>query len=131
MDIFLKIIAGILISAVLCLILSKTGTEISLLLCISVCSMVMIAAFSYWSPVLEFAQKLIGIGKLNSNLMQILFKAAGIGLLSQITCVICEDIGNKSLSKVLQLTASTLILSISIPALESLLVLIEAVLGEV
>ena len=130
MDIFLKITAGILISAVLCVVLSKQGAEISLVLCLVVCSMVLVASFAYFSPVLEFARRLMRVGNVNSELMQVLFKAVGIGLLSQIVGLICDDVGKKSLGKVLQIAATSLILCICIPVLEQLLELIEMVLGE-
>ena len=131
MDIFLKITAGILIAAILCLVLSKKGSEISLLLCLAVCSIVIVAASSYLNPVLDFARKLMRIGKLNDELMEIILKTVGIGLLSQIVSMICEDIGNKSLSKVSQITATIVILCISVPILEKMLDLIEMVLGEI
>lgn len=131
MDVFLKVAAGVLIAAVLCLVLSKQGADISLLLCLAVCSMVLVVALSYFHPVLEFARKLIHMGEVNNELMEILLKAVGIGLLSQIVSVICEDVGNKSLAKALQITATAVVLCISVPVLEKMLELIETVLGEV
>lgn len=130
MDIFLKITAGILISAILCLVLSKQGAEISALLCLAVCCMAVVAAFSYLQPVMEFARKLIHIGQLNSDLIQILLKTVGIGLLSQIVSMICEDVGNKSLAKASQITATVVILCMSVPVLEKMLALLVLVLEE-
>jgi len=129
MEIFLKITAGILISAILCVVLAKQGVEMSIVLCLGVCSMTLVAAFSYLSPVVEFARKLMHTGRVSSELMQVLLKATGIGLLSQIVGVICEDIGKKSLAKALQITATSIILCICIPVLEQLLELIELALG--
>lgn len=131
MDIFLKITAGILVAAILCLILTKQGVEISMLLCLAVCGMALATALSYLSPVLVFAHKLVQLGELHGELMEILLKATGIGVLSQTVSLICEDIGNKSLSKVLQFTAAATVLCISVPVLESLIELIETLLGEV
>ena len=131
MDIFLKISAGILITTILCLVLSKRADEISLLLCLAVCSITLTVALSYLNPVIEFARRLVHLGNINSELLQVLLKTVGIGLLTEIVCLICEDIGKKSLSKALQITATAVILCISIPVLEQLLSLIELVLGEV
>ena len=131
MDIFLKISAGILITTILCLVLSKRADEISLLLCLAVCGLVMTAALSYLNPVIAFARRLVRLGNINSELLQVLLKTVGIGLLSEIICLVCEDVGKKSLSKALQITATAVILCISIPVLEQLLSLIELVLGEV
>ena len=131
MEIFLKITACILISAILCVVLSKQGVEISSVLCLVVCSMVLMTAFAYLSPVFEFARKLMYTGRVSNELIQVLLKTTGIGLLSQIVGVICEDVGKKSLTKVLQITATSLIICICIPILEQLLELIELVLGEI
>lgn len=131
MELFLKISTGVLICAVLCVVLSKQGSEMSLVLCLAVCSMVLIAAFSYLPPVFEFARNLVHLADLNGQFVLILLKSVGIGLLSQIVGLICEDIGKKSLSKVLQIAATSLILCICMPVLEQLLELIEFILGEV
>lgn len=131
MDIFLKVTAGILITAILSLVLSKNGTDIGLLLTICVCSMVIFTAFSYLEPVLAFAQRLIQVGQLSSELLNILLKVVGIGLISQIAGLICADAGNQSLGKALQIVTTAVILCISIPLLEEILSLLETVLGEI
>lgn len=131
MDIFLKVTAGILITAILSLVLSRNGTDIGLLLTICVCSMVIFAAFSYLEPVFAFAQRLIQVGQLSNELLNILLKVVGIGLISQIAGLICADAGNQSLGKALQIVTTAIILCISIPLLEEILSLLETVLGEI
>ena len=131
MDIFLKVTAGILITAILGLVLARQGADISLMLSICVCCMVVAAAVSYLQPVLDFAYRLIQMGQLDNELLNILLKVVGIGLTSQIAGFICEDAGNKSLGKALQIITTAVILCISVPLLEEVLSLIETVLGEV
>ena len=131
MDIFLKVTAGILITAILSLVLSRNGTDMGLLLTICVCSMVIFAAFSYLEPVFAFAQRLIQIGQLSSELLNILLKVVGIGLISQFAGLICTDAGNQSLGKALHIVTTAIILCISIPLLEEILSLLETVLGEI
>lgn len=131
MDIFLKVTAGILITAILSLVLSRNGSDMGMLLTICVCSMVIFAAFSYLEPVLAFAQRLIQVGQLSSELLNILLKVVGIGLISQIAGLICADAGNQSLEKALQIVTTAVILCISIPLLEEILSLLETVLGDI
>ena len=131
MDIFLKSVAGVLIAVVLCLVLAKQGKDMSLLLTIAVCCMVVSAAVSYLQPVVDFLQRLETLGQLNSQMLSILLKAVGIGLLAEITGLVCADAGNASLGKVLQLLASAAILWIAIPLLNELMELIETILGAV
>lgn len=130
MDVFLKTISGVLIAIVLGLILARQGKDISVLLTIAVCCMVVTAAVTYLNPVVVFFDKLESIGQLDSGMLTILLKAVGIGLLSEITSLICADAGNAALGKTLQIFASAVILWISIPLLTSLLDLVEEILGE-
>lgn len=129
MDLYLKVTAGILITAILSIVLSKQGADISLLLTICVCCMVILAASVYFKPILDFTDRLVHVGKLNDSLLVLLLKVAGIGLISQIAGFVCTDAGNQSLGKALQIITTAVILCISVPLLEELFRLIEAVLG--
>jgi len=130
MNMFLKAIAGTLIALVLGLVLNKQGKDISLLLTLAVCAMVMLAVMRYLSPVIEFIQRLQTIGQLDSGILQILIKAVGIGLLAEITAQICSDAGNAALGKTLQMLSTAVILWISIPLLNQLIDLLVQILGE-
>ena len=129
MEIFLKVTAGILITVILNIALSQKGTEISLVLTVCVCCMVVITAFVYLQPVLDFMNRLVQIGTISSDLMRILLKVAGIGIVAQIAELICNDAGNQSLGKALQVIVTAVVLCISIPLFEELLSLIETALG--
>ncbi len=128
MNIFIKVIAGALISLVLCLTLSKQNKDISLLLSITVCCLIVAAAITYLQPVFSFFQRLQVLGSLNTQLLQVLVKATGIALLSEITGLICEDSGNAVIGKSIKILASALILYISIPMFSGLLDIIEEIL---
>lgn len=129
MDIFLKATAGVLIATMLCLFLAKQGKDISLILSIAVCCMVITGAIHFLEPVLQFFRKLRSLGGLDQDFINILFKAVGIGLLAEISCLICTDAGYAALGKTIQLMASATILWISIPLLNDLLETVEKILG--
>ena len=131
MDVFLKVTAGILLASIVTLALSKQNTDISLLLTILVCCMAFAAMIDYTRPVFQFLQRLKDVSQIDDELFRILIKSAGIGMLSQIACMICSDAGNKTLANVLQVVASVVILSLCIPLLDKVLVLIENVLGHI
>ena len=128
MEIYLKAAAVVLVSVVLCVILSKQGKDISLLLTIAVCCIIATAAMSYMHPVIDFFRKLKQIGRLDAELFGILLKALGIGVLSEITGLICKDFGNGALGKTLQLLASMVILWISLPLLNNLMDMVGKIL---
>lgn len=131
MDIYIKVAAGILITSVVGLILSKENPDLSLLLTLLVCCMVVISAISYLIPVTDFLKRLVNVGNLNNDLLNILLKVAGIGFISQIAEFICVDAGNRALQKALQMITTSVILFISVPLMEQILSLIEKILGEV
>lgn len=130
MDVYLKITAGILIAAILGIVVSKQGKDISMLLTITACCMVMVSAVSFVQPLLDFCGRLARAAKIDDTLLRTLLKVVGIGLISQFAGLICVDAGNQSLSKVLQVLTTAVILCISVPILEEILLLIEKILGE-
>ncbi len=129
MEIVLKAAAGALVASILCLALDKR--EISALLAMSACVMLLLPAVTYLSPVLDFLRELEELGSLNGSMVAILFKVTGIGLLSEIAGMICADAGNASLGKALHILCTAVILWQSIPIFQALLGLIQQILGEV
>jgi len=130
-DIFIKAAAGIFIAVILGLTLAKQGKDISLLLTVLVCCMVVTAAVTYLQPVIAFLERLRTLGNLEQDMCQILLKAVGIGLIAELMTLICNDAGNTSLGKTLQILATAVIVWLSIPMLDALLELIDGILGAV
>lgn len=128
MDIFLKSAACVLVTLVLYLVLSKQSKDFSLLLTVAVCVLLAVAAISYLEPVIDFFKKLLLMGQLNTDFFSILLKAVGIGLLAEVSGLICADAGNSALGKTLGIMAAAVILWMSVPLFTSLLDLVEEVL---
>lgn len=131
MDVIIKAIAGVLIAIVLCQVLAKQGKDISVLLLIAVCCIVVSTAIAYLRPVVDFIRNLQSIGQLNTEMIRVLFKAVGITLLTEITSMICSDMGNTSLGKSLQILSLAVILWLSLPLFEQLLALLDNILGSI
>lgn len=131
MDILLKAVAGALVAVVLALSLSKQGKDVSILLVLAVCCMVFAAAGEYLSPVLDFFQKLEDVGKLDRQMLRILLKAVGIGILSEITGLICADAGYGALGKALQILTSAVVLWLALPLFTQLIDLAQEILEAV
>ena len=130
MDIFFRAAAGVLIASVLGLTLSKQAKEFSVLMSIAICSLVIVLSITFLEPVLDLVCRLKAVGQLNSQMMQILLKVVGIGLVSEIVGMVCRDAGNESLGKALQMLGTAVILWLSIPVFEALLDLIQDILGD-
>ena len=131
MDPFLKAAALVLITVILTLALGSKGKETGILLTMAACVMVMILGISYLQPVMDFLRKLETLGNLNGDMTGILFKVAGIGIISEIVGMVCADAGNSSLGKALNIAAAGAILWLSIPIFDALLELIQRILGEI
>lgn len=128
---FLQAAAGVLLTVILVLALGKEGKQTALLLVLAVCAMVCVLALGYLSPVVDFMKKVSELGGLNNEMLGILLKVVGIGLIGEIASLICTDSGNASLGKVLQILSAAVILRLALPLLEQLITLLERVLGEV
>lgn len=131
MSIFLKIVTGSLVAVILWVYISKENTGISVLLSLSICIMIIIASVQFLDPIIIFIQHLKVIGNTNEELFDIMLKAVGIGLITEISSVICKDAGNESLAKSLQLFSSIIIIRISIPIFENMISLLDEILGTI
>ena len=129
MALFLKAVAAALITVILMLVLGKQGIEVARILSITVCCMVLAVAVEFWTPVANLLDTLETAGNLDSDMVIILLKVAGIGVLTEITALICSDAGTASLGKALQFLGSAVILWLFIPMFHSLLTLIQDILG--
>lgn len=131
MGIFLKAAAGILVALILWLCLSKHTKDLSVLLTITVCVMVIIAAIGFFRPVIDFVNRIKKIGNLDGDLLGIILKVVGIGLITEFSALICKDAGNESMGKALQVLSSVVVLWLSLPVFEKLLSLLDKILGTV
>lgn len=131
MDLFWKVTAAALVTSLLTLMLSKQQKDFSLLLTMAVCAMGLGILVAFLHPVLDFLQELQALGDLNVDMLAILLKAVGIGIVSEVASMTCTDAGNGSLGKMLQMLSAGAILSMSLPMFRMLLELITQILGEV
>ena len=129
MTLFWKAAAGLLITAVLVLAVGNQERDLGLLLTMVGCVMAVLAGFVYLEPVLEFLRDLAQTGGLDPGVIGTLMKITAIGLTSEITAMICRDSGNASLAGAAAMLGSAVMLSLSIPILETLLELVRQVLG--
>lgn len=129
MNIFLKAAATVIVAVVLCIALSKSGKDLSLLLSLLVCCMVISIGITYLDSVFAFINRLKSVGNLDEDKIQIVLKATGIGMLAEITNLICTDAGYATLGKSVKILSTAVILWFALPMMESLLDLLDVILG--
>ena len=131
MSIFIKATAGVLTALILCIHLHKYSKDFSLLLAMAVCTIVIIAAIHFLSPIFDFINNLRTIGNVDNNLLSVMLKVVGVGLLAEFTSLVCKDAGNESMGKALQVLSSVVVLWLSLPVFEELLSLLDKIMGTV
>ena len=125
---YIKIVSGVLLAVMLAICLGKQGKDWSMLITVAVCCMVMAAVASFLEPVLSFLRKLQASTNLDPQVLEILFKAVGMGLVGEFAGRICQDSGYASMGKGIQLVTTGAVLWLALPLLESLLELVGSVL---
>ena len=131
MALFWKGAAGLFVVAVLVITVGRQEKDIALLLVMAACVMVVTAGLSLLEPVVDLLHRLEELGNLQSGVLSILLKITGIGLVTQTGGMILSDSGNTSLARGLQLLGTSVILYLSVPVFETLIDLIQHVLGEI
>jgi stage III sporulation protein AD len=128
MELFWRAAAAVLITVILSLCLERYEKAAAVMLTLFTVSLVAILAVSYLEPVMTFAKKLCTVGQLDENMLEILLKAVGIGLIGEISSLVCSDSGHAVLGKVLQILCTAVILWLSLPLFEQTLDLLQEVL---
>ena len=130
MTLYLQICGGIFLSVILFVTLKGSGKDLSVALTVAVCCMVSLTALYYLKPIIAVVKTLESIGGLNRDMVTILLKATGIGIVSEISNLVCKDAGNESMGKSMQLLGTAVILYLSMPLFSELLELMQKILGE-
>ena len=128
---FFQAIAGVFIAVILGLALSKQGKDITLLMGLCACCMVFWVSASYLEPVLELVGRLRQLSGMDSGHLSIVIKAVGIGFVAEIAALLCGDSGNAALGKTVHILASVAVLWLSVPLFNSLLELLQKIVGEI
>lgn len=126
MELYWKTSAAVLLAVVMILTLRRQ--EMGLVLGIAVCAMAAISALKYLEPVMELVNSITELGDLDGELLMVLIKSVGIGLLTEIVAMVCSDSGNTSMGKSLQLLGTAVILWLSIPLFTALLDLVRDIM---
>lgn len=130
MTLYLQICGGIFLSVILFVTLKGSGKDLSVALTVAVCCMVSLTALYYLKPIIAVVKTLESIGGLNRDMVTILLKATGIGIVSEISNLVCKDAGNESMGKSMQFLGTAVILYLSMPLFSELLELMQKILGE-
>lgn len=128
MERFLQGSAAVLIGVILISLISCRDKSFSSVLSIAICTIVLLGCLSYLEPVLSFMRELDEMVLVQHDFLRILLKVTGIGIISEIICLLCSDSGNASLGQGLRMLSTVVILFLSLPIFRALLDLIRDIL---
>ena len=126
---FIQAVAGALVAVVLCCVLARSGKDISILLSLAACCMILLTGIGYLKPVMELVTALAGMTTLDAGWISVVLKTVGISLIAQIAGLICADAGNSALAKAVEILAAAAVLWMSIPMIRALLELVQEMTG--
>lgn len=129
MEVYWKVVGAVLTTLILGLHLGKQEKDLAVVLSLSVCCLGLTVMVSFLEPVLAFLRELESIAGMQEGAFGILLKCTGIALVSETAALICQDGGNGSLGRMVQVLGSSVILYLSVPAMNALLKLVQDILG--
>lgn len=130
MERILHVAISAVITSIGCLVLRQRSGELALLLSLGCVSLILASVFPVMSPVFEVYQSLKTMSGISDEIMDSVFKIVGIGMLAQITSAICEDAGEKTLCKVVEISGGLLSMYAGLPLLVSVMEILEDTLLE-
>ncbi len=131
MTVFWKSAGVVLICVILGISIGKTEKGLSLLLSIAASCIVAGIAVTYLQPVFDFLWKLSDMTEGQGEFVRVLLKVSGVAVVSELVGLICSEAGNNAVGKTFQIMSSAVILYLSVPIFQSLLTIIQNILGEI
>lgn len=131
MDIFVQACGLVLIALILILTLDVKGKQIGTVVSLCACVLLAIGALRFLEPVISLLELLRSVSRVGNEMISILMKITGIGILTELSALICTDGGQGAMGKTLQFLGSCVILWLSVPIFTALIELLQEILGEV
>ena len=127
---FLQAIGLSFVAVTLAVSLSGKDRDITLLLGVGACCAVLFCAMEYLKPVMDLVRSLQTLSNVDPQILAVLLKAAAVGLISEIACLVCADSGNAALGKGIQILSASVILWLSVPLINELVKILQEMVGQ-
>ena len=128
MEEFIKAAGAVLVTLILGSLLSARYKAYGSILTMGVCTMILLLGLRVFAPVMEFLRQLEELAGLQSDIIKILLRVSGVGILSEIIVLLCNDSGNASLGHGIRTLSTGVVLWMSLPIFQALVDLIRQIL---
>lgn len=129
MEAFWKAVAVIILTVILGVTIGKVEKDISVVLSVAACCIILIVALQYLEDVIVFIWRLTSTASAHSPLTDTMLKITGVALITELTVLISSDAGNSSLGKAVEILGNAAILFLAIPLFETFLTMIQEMMG--
>lgn len=117
----IRVAAVGIIAIMLAIIFKKSKPEMSLIISITTCVLVLIWGISKLEVILDAINELQGHIKMNKAYVGILVKIVGITYVTEFSSSLCKDSGYQAIAEQIELVGKLSILAISMPIMLALL----------
>lgn len=124
-----RVVTLAVVCAVIGVMLRERIGVMAVLLSLASCAIILFASLHFLAPALEFADRLQQLSSLDSSLISPLLKVTALGIITQLSEGLCEDAGDKALSKTVRVCGTVFSVYVSLPLFGAVMDLIETVLG--
>lgn len=108
-------------SAVLAVLLRQHCREQSMMIALACCAAVLGGFLTVFSPVIDEISVIFSDAGISDSYLSLIFKAAAICLITQITCEICRDSGESAIASAAEIWGRGAVTFISLPLVKALL----------
>ena len=117
---WMAIAAVAVITAFLALMLRRTHPEQSMAVTLIAGILMVAAALGYMAPLLKNIRQMLELGGLSGEYIQILFKALGICIITQLASDACRDAGEQGLAAKTELAGKLTLLALALPLFQKI-----------
>ncbi len=128
MNIITICVLGI-ITAILSLTLKRYNSELSIIISITGCILILLMILSYGADIISNINEMFAAANINTEYIAILIKSVGICLLTEFSCDCCNDAGQSALSNNVALAGKILVLITAMPLFYDILKVATSVIG--
>ena len=118
-------------SAILAVLLRQYCNEQSMMIALSTCAGVLVGLMIFVEPLISEVSDIFSQAGISDSYISLIFKAAAICFITQITCEICRDSGENAIASVAEMWGRGAVTFMSMPILKALIEKINEIMGQV
>lgn len=128
MEIFAIVGVGV-VAAALAVVLRQSRPEYAMLVSLAAGIFILYKIFGYLTPIVAEIYTILSLSGVPLEYAEILFKALGICLLTQIACDTCKDAGENAIASKVEMTGRIAVLAVSLPLFTQVLSIVYSLMA--